>query len=176
MDRKIDGKILKKLIDSETIQQKVRELAKEITIDYRDKNPLLICTLKGATMFLSDLIRNVNMDFEIDYIWISSYEDDASSQDVELIYDSITPVKDRHILLIDDIVDTGLSFTYLKNHFLSLNPLSLKFCVLIDKLHRRLIECDMNYRGFEVKQGFLVGYGMDYNELGRNYPDIYIMV
>ena len=155
-------------ISEEEIRAKVRELAARINADYRDRHPLLVGILKGAFVFLADLIREIDLQVEVDFIATSSYGRSTESTGiVKIIKDLNQSITGRDVLLVEDIVDTGLTLRYLYNLLLSRNPRSLEICVLLDKKERRKVEVPVKYVGFEVPDLFLVGYGLDYAEKFR---------
>jgi hypoxanthine phosphoribosyltransferase len=175
-----DGmKILEKpheIILSETqINKRVKELGSEITRDYSEKDPVFIGILKGSIVFLSDLIRSTDLPISIDFISVSSYGDSMESSGVvRFLYDIKTSIEGMDVLLVEDIVDTGLTLDYLIKNFITRHPKSIKICTLLDKKEARKPEIDLRieYTGFEVPNKFLVGYGLDYAEKYRNLPFI----
>ena len=169
------GQDLKLLISSDSIQSKVEEIGKRISADYKGKTPILICTLKGPFVFLSDLIRSIDIQTEIDFIWVSSYKSLAEPESSELISKHRTDLRDRHVILIEDIIDTGITAKFIQSIILSENPKSLKVCSLLDKRERREMDIKIDYTGFVIEKGFVVGYGMDYGERGRELRHIYIL-
>jgi hypoxanthine phosphoribosyltransferase len=157
------------------IGEKVRELGSEITNDYGDKSPILVGILKGSFTFLADLIRSIDLQLSIDFISVSSYGCDMKTSGVvRILHDMKTSVEGRDVLLVEDIVDTGLTLAYLLEDFSAKHPRSLKVCALLNKKEARKPEIDlkMDYVGFEVPNRFLVGYGLDYDEKYRNLPFI----
>lgn len=175
MPKHINSRSLKPLITSAQITTRVSELGAEITTDYRDKNPLLIGVLKGGFIFLADLVRHIATDVEVDFIRTSSYKNGMTPGDLELITDTSIPVKNRHVLIIEDLIDTGVTLSFIMEHLKSKEPASLKVCTLINKHERLKIDIKPEYIGFDVKSGFIIGYGTDWGEKGRNYPDIYVV-
>ena len=164
------------LISAEEIDNKIREMGKEITKDYRDKNPIMIGVLNGGFLFMADLIRHVEIDLEIDFIKISSYGDaTVSSGKVTMLKDINAEITNRHIILVEDIVDTGLSVQYLKSKFLELKPASLSFVSLLRKKENAKVEYDVEYVGFDIGNEFVVGYGLDHKQILRNLPAVYVM-
>ena len=161
------------LIEEDKIKRRVLELALEIEKDYKGKKPLFIGILKGAFIFLADLVRFIDMDLEIDFLAVSSYgKFTESTGEVEILKDIQIPIKDRHVIIVEDIVDTGLTLKYIKDLLLSRGPKSLKICALLDKKERRKVDIDADYVGFTVPDRFLVGYGLDMAEKYRNLPYI----
>lgn len=175
MLREINGRKLKLLIESSDIAKKVRELGKQITEDYQDKNVLVIGVLKGSLIFLSDLIRNIESKTEIDFIRVSSYKNEMAPNKLELVTDIGATIKNRDVLLVEDLLDTGGTLTYIKDFILSRKPASFKICTLIKKNKLREKDIDPDYVGFEIDDKFIVGYGTDLAEEGRNLPDIYVV-
>ncbi len=163
------------VLSESQIEEKVRELGSEITNDYFDKSPIVVGTLKGSAIFLADLIRSIDLQLSIDFIAVSSYGSEMKSSGVvRILYDMKTSIEGRDVLLVDDIVDTGLTLAYLMENLSTRHPRSLKVCTLLDKREARKpeIELKMDYVGFEVPNRFLVGYGLDYDEKYRNLPFI----
>jgi len=163
------------VLSESQIEEKVKELGFEITKDYFDKSPIIIGILKGSVIFLADLIRSVDLQLSIDFVAVSSYGSEMSSSGVVRIqYDMKTSIEGRDVLLVEDIVDTGLTLAYLMESFTTRHPRSLKVCTLLDKKEARKpeIELKIDYVGFEVPNRFLVGYGLDYDEKYRNLPFI----
>lgn len=164
---------LKVIISRDEIAKKVVELAAEIRKDYKEKNPLLIGILKGSFVFMSDLIRAMNIPLEIDFVRLSSYGTGKDSTGkVKLIKDVDTPIKDRHVLIIEDIVDRGLTVRFLLDYVSFRKPASLKLCTLFNKPSRRKVEVTIDYVGFTVPDAFVVGYGLDFDEKFRYLPDL----
>jgi hypoxanthine phosphoribosyltransferase len=161
------------LLGEEEIRSAVSRLAEEIQRDYRDKNPLLIGILKGSFIFLADLIRNLDIPLEVDFIRLASYGTGTStSGKVTLVHDIPISIADRHVLVVEDIVDTGLTTCYLLDYLRNKAPASLKLCALIDKPSRRQVPVRIDYLGFSIPDRFIVGYGIDWREHYRNLPDI----
>ena len=164
------------LIPSSEIQDKVRELGERITEDYRGEKPLLIGVLRGAVVVMGDLMRNIDLQCEIDFMDISSYGSGTSSSGVvRILKDLEEDITDRHVLIVEDIIDTGLTLSYLLRSLLARKPASLEICALLTKPSRRRVGLDVKYLGFEVPDEFVVGYGLDYAGAYRNLPDICIL-
>jgi hypoxanthine phosphoribosyltransferase len=164
------------LVSSEEIREKVRELGERITGDYRDEKLLLVGILRGAVVFLSDLMRHLELDCEIDFMEVSSYGAGTSSSGVvRILKDLEEDITGRHVLIVEDIVDTGLTLSYLERSLLTRRPASLEICALLTKPSRRRVELDIKYLGFEVPDEFVVGYGLDYAGAYRNLPDICVL-
>jgi len=163
----------KVLITCNQIEQAVTRLAAEIKSDYQNSRPLLIGTLKGSFIFLADLVRHLDIPLEIDFIQLSSYgSGKETSGQVKLVKGLKTPVKGKHVLVVEDIVDTGLTVSVLLDYLRKKKPASLKLCALTDKPSRRQVPVDIDYLGFTVPDKFIVGYGIDWNENFRYLPDI----
>lgn len=164
------------LLTEGQIRQRVQELAAEISRDFAGKHPLLVGVLTGAVVFLSDLIRLLTIPYEVDFISASSYDTEAvSSGSVRLLKDlSINP-EGRHLLVVEDIVDTGLTLQRMMEILRSRGPSSVKVCVLLDKKPRRVVPLTLDYVGFEVPDEFLVGYGLDYARRYRGLPFVAVL-
>ena len=165
-----DG-ISKVLFTAEVIQQRVLELGEEISVDYEGCRPLLVGVLKGVFPFMADLIRSITIPVEVDFMAITSYSPETREQGfVRLQKDLDRPLDGRHVLFVEDVIDTGLTLNYLLRNLRSRGPATLKVCTLFDKPQRRLIKIPIRYKGFELPDRFVVGYGLDYRELYRNLP------
>lgn len=168
-----EHEIKKVLFSAEEIKTRVAELGKILTEDYKNKNPLLICPLKGSVMFFSDIVREINIPCEIDFMAVSSYNSNTvSSGEIKILKDLTENINGRHVLIIEDIIDTGLTLYNLKKMLSGRNPESLKICTLLDKPSRRVADITGDYCGFVIPDKFVVGYGMDLNEKYRNLPFI----
>ena len=164
------------LITSQEIEDKVREIGARITEDYRGEEPLLIGILRGAVVVMSDLMRNIDLRCELDFMDISSYGTGTSSSGVvRILKDLEEDITDRHVLIVEDIIDTGLTLSYLLRSLQARKPASLEVCALLSKPTRRRAELDVRYLGFEVPDEFVVGYGLDYAGAYRNLPDICVL-
>ncbi|MBN1848225.1 MAG: hypoxanthine phosphoribosyltransferase [Deltaproteobacteria bacterium] len=164
------------LIPRDTILSKVKELAGQISSDYMDHEPLLVGILNGAVFFFTDLIREMTIPLKIDFIRAASYGNGTSSRgSVQLTKGIEIPIQGKHVLLVEDIVDSGLTFTHIMQFLKKEEPASIKLCALIDKLERREKTVCIDYCGFQVDEGFLVGYGLDFNEQYRYLPDICVL-
>jgi len=167
---------LKVLINHEEIDEAITRLARAIRRDYQGKQPLLIGVLKGSFVFMADLIRQLDLPLEIDFVKLSSYgAGKETSGKVEVVQGLKTPVKGRDVLVIEDIVDTGITISFLLDYLGKKKPASLKLCALTDKPSRRQSLVFINYLGFTLPDRFVVGYGLDFNERFRNLPDIYFI-
>lgn len=168
-----EHEIKKVLFSAEEIKTRVAELGKILTEDYKNKNPLLICPLKGSIMFFSDIVREIKIPCEIDFMTVSSYNSNTvSSGEIKVLKDLTENINGRHVLIIEDIIDTGLTLYNLKKMLSGRNPESLKICTLLDKPSRRIADIKGDYCGFVIPDKFVVGYGMDLNEKYRNLPFI----
>jgi hypoxanthine phosphoribosyltransferase len=164
------------LIPSSKIQEKVREMGESVTEDYRGRPPLLVGILRGAVVVLGDLMRNIDLPCEIDFMDISSYGTGTSSSGVvRILKDLEEDITGRHVLIVEDIIDTGLTLSYLRRSLLARKPASLEICALLSKPSRRRVELDVKYLGFEVPDEFVVGYGLDFAGAYRNLPDICVL-
>lgn len=165
------------LISEEEIQKKVKELGQEIENDYAGKeNLVFIGILKGCFVFFADLIRNISMDFAIDFMSVSSYGNSTKSSGVVRIErDLQTEITGKDIIIVEDIVDTGLTLSYIKEILLSRKPASLEICTLLDKHECRVTPIEPDYAGFTIPDKFVVGYGLDYAEIYRNLPYIAVL-
>ena len=164
------------LIPSRQIQEKVRQLGGRITEDYQGKKPLLVGILRGAVVVLADLMRQIELTCEIDFMEVSSYgHGTARTGVVRTLKDLQEDITDRHVLIVEDIIDTGLTLSYLRRFLLARRPASLEIFVLLSKPSRRKADLDIKYAGFEVPDAFVVGYGIDYAGDYRNLPDIQVL-
>ena len=161
------------LISEQEIQDQIQIAGDQISNDYKNKDLVMVGVLKGSFIFLSDLTRRISIDHEIDLIGASSYEGTTSSGQIVFTKQPDLELKDRDVLLVEDIVDTGRTLTKIVEFVKLLNPRSVKICTLIDKHERREVKIDVDYSCFSLSKGFIVGYGLDYNEKYRNLPAIY---
>ena len=165
------------LLTEEQVQAKVKELAKQLSKDYAGKDPVFVGVLKGVVIFFADLVRNVDIPCEIDFMSISSYSGTNSTGRTEIRKDLSVDIKDRHVVILEDIFDTGTSLTFTVNHLLNKQPASLAVCTFLDKPERRKpgITLVPEYVGYTIPNEFVVGYGLDFNEHYRNLPFIGIL-
>ena len=163
------------LISKEEIKTKVIELAKELDEDYKDKNPIMICILKGSVLFFSDIVREMTVPLEIEFMAISSYGQGATSGIVKLVKDLDCSIEGRHVIIVEDIVDTGHTLFYLKKLLNDRMPASIKICAMLDKIERREADIKADYKAFDICNEFVVGYGLDYAQRYRNLPEIGIL-
>ena len=163
------------VLDEKTIAQKVDKVAQQISSDYRDTDLVIIGVLKGAFVFMADLIRRLEIDrMTVDFVRIASYGgNDQSAGRIDLLKDTEMDLRGKDLLIVEDILDTGLTLAFLRDHLKNRQPRSVKACVLIDKCERRQVDIEAEYVCHKVREGFLVGYGLDYAEAYRNLPGIY---
>ena len=169
---------LKIILTPEEITQRVKELGEEISREYEDKPLVIIGVLKGAFVFLADLMRALRIPrVEVDFVRLKSYGlSDTSTGEVQITKDVELPLQGKHVLIIEDIVDTGYTLAFLKDHLLRYEPSSVKTCCFIDKAERRQVPVEIHYKAFEIPKGFLVGYGLDFAEKYRYLPGVYEIV
>lgn len=164
------------LISHQQIRERTEELGRQITEDYDGKDPLLICILKGGLMFLADLMRAIDLPLEIDFIAVSSYGDSTESSGVvRILMDLERNIRGRHVLIVEDIIDTGRTLSYIIENLHTRGPASIKVCTLLDKPARRELEIPIDYVGFTIPDRFVIGYGLDYGEIYRNLPFVGIL-
>ena len=164
------------LLDAGRIEARVRELASQISNDYRGLTPHLVGVLKGAWVFMADLIRQLSVDASVDFLGIQSYGPNTnSSGEVKITKDLDVSIAGRHVLVVEDILDTGHTYHYLEGVLAAHHPASLRLVTLLDKTTRRVIPVRANYVGFEIPNVFVVGYGLDYNQMYRRLPDVRIL-
>jgi hypoxanthine phosphoribosyltransferase len=164
------------LVSRQQIDSAVTRLAREISGDYRGKKPILLGVLKGGFIFLADLIRRLDFPLEIDFVTLSSYGNgtqSCGSISMDRCYNAA--LKNRHVIVVDDIADTGLTLHFLLDHIKEEKPASLKLCSLLDKPSRRKLDVKVDYLGFTIDDKFVVGYGLDYKQKYRNLPEIYCL-
>jgi hypoxanthine phosphoribosyltransferase len=168
--------VSKVLIDEETLRARIAEIGAEISEDYRDKDLLLVGVLKGAVFFMADLMRNLSISCEVDFMAISSYGDSTDSSGVvRILKDLDLNIEGRHVLVVEDIIDSGLTLSYLIRNLESREPASLEICALLTKPDRREIDVPVRYTGFEIPNEFVIGYGLDYAERYRNLPYVAVL-
>ena len=165
------------LLTEEQIKTRIAELGKELTADYAGKDPIIVGVLKGVVVFYADMIREIKTHCEMDFMWISSYAGTNSTGKMEVKRDIASDIKGRHVLILEDIYDTGNSLDFTYRHLLTREPASLKICTLLDKPERRRpgITLKPDYVGFTIPNAFVVGYGLDYNEHYRNLPYVVVL-
>ena len=165
------------LLTEEQIRAKVRELGEILTAEYAGKNPIIVGVLKGVAIFYADMIRQIKVPCQMDFMWISSYSGTESTGKMVVRKDVSADIKGRHVLILEDIFDTGNSLDFTYKHLLSKEPASLKICTLLDKPERRKpgVTVKADYTGFVIPNEFVVGYGLDFNEGYRNLPYVGIL-
>lgn len=160
-------------LEEKEIRAKVREMGRSITRDYQGADLLLISILKGAVYFMTDLARNIDLPLAMDFLAISSYQEDRDKTDsraVRFLKDADSPLEGKDVLIVEDIIDTGLTLHYIKRNLSLRSPHSLEVCTLLDRPHRRLVDIPVRYQGFTVPDDYFVGYGFDHRQRYRNLP------
>jgi hypoxanthine phosphoribosyltransferase len=166
-----DPNIGRTVVDEHELQQRIRDLGKEIAVDYDDRPPLLVGILKGAFMFMADLARAIDLPVEFDFMAVSSYGSSTrTSGVVRIMKDLDLDLSNRHVLIVEDIVDSGLTLAYLRKNLLARGPVSLEVCALLVKEGLQKVEPDLKYVGFRIPPKFVIGYGLDVDERYRNLP------
>ena len=173
----MESNIKEVLISEEQIKARIQELGEILTKEYQGKNPVIVGVLKGVVVFFSDMIRQIKVPSEIDFMWISSYQGTSSTGEMVVKRDVSADIEGRHVLILEDIFDTGSSLEFTYHHLLEKHPASLKICTLLDKPDRRKpgITVKPDYTGFVIPNEFVVGYGLDFNEQYRNLPYVGIL-
>ena len=173
----MDNDIQQILITEEQIKARIAELGRELTAEYADKNPVIVGVLKAVVVFYADMVRQITVPCQMDFMWLSSYQGINSTGGMVVKRDVTVDVRDRHVLILEDIYDTGNSRDFTYRQLLSKGPASLKICTLLDKPERRKpgITLKPDYVGFTVPNEFVVGYGLDYNEQYRNLPYVGVL-
>lgn len=170
------GDIQTLLFGEQEIQAMVQKLGNAISQDYAGETPVVVGVLKGVVFFMADLLRAISIPVEMDFISISSYSSESRNQGyVRLLKDLDTSIQDRHVLFIEDVIDTGLTLSYLLKNMRARQPASLEVCCLFNKTRRRLIDLPIKYKGFDLPDQFVVGYGLDYKEKYRNLPFVGVL-
>jgi len=170
----LDDDVSEVLLTEEQIRSRVAELGVELSADYGGRQPVLVSVLKGSIVFLADLIRATEIPVSVDLMELSSYgsETETSGQ-VRILKDLSGSIEDRDVIVVEDIIDTGLTLNYLLRYLHDRRPASVRICCLLDKPARRLADIEIDYRGFEIPDRFVVGYGLDFDERYRNRPSVY---
>ncbi len=158
------------VLTSEQIQARVKEIGARISADYDGKNPIIICMLKGAVYFFTDLTRNINCPFTIEFARLSSYRNGTTGGEMQLVSDIVADIGGKDVIIVEDIVDSGKTLAYFIDLLKSKNPSSIKICAFLDKKERREVDIRSDYVGFDIPCGFVIGYGMDYAEKYRELP------
>ncbi len=166
----LSGEIKEILIPAEEIQKRVKELGGLISSDYAGRNPILVGVLKGVVFFMADLLRAITIPTELDFLSVANYAPPPNRGGVRLVKDLEGPIQGRHVLFVEDVIDTGLTLNYLLQTLRARGPASLEVCVLFNKARARLIDIPLKYKGFDLPDLFVVGYGLDYHEKYRNLP------
>lgn len=169
--------IEKILLSEQQIQARIQELGEILTKEYADKNPVIVGVLKGVVVFYADMIRHIQVPCQLDFMWLSSYAGTDSTGKMLVRQDVTADIRNRHVLILEDIFDTGNSLEFTVNHLKKQNPASIKICTLLDKPERRRagVTLKADYVGFTIPNAFVVGYGLDYNEKYRNLPYVGIL-
>src|SRR5262249_25321282 len=176
MRQSLFTKTMQILLHRQEIADAVQRMGKQISQDFAGQSVVLVGVLKGACLFLSDLARQIDLNATFDFIAVRSYgTKKVTAGEVQLIKDVTTPLRDQNVILVEDILDTGLTLTFLRKHLQQHQPRSMKIAALLDKPSRRKVPVDADYVGFKVPDRFVVGYGLDFNERYRNLPDICVL-
>lgn len=162
--------IAEKLFDEATIAARIRQIGASISVDYAGKNPMIVGVLTSAAVFVADLTRSIEIPCEFDFIALARY---ADAEGIRFVKDTSASVEGRHVLLVEDTIDTGLTLQYVRKTLLAREPASLEVCTLLDRPHRRIAGIEVKYRGFEIPDVFVVGYGLDYKGRYRELPELY---
>ncbi len=166
---------LETLISEQDIQRRIDELGEQISKDYKDKEIIMLCVLKGGVMFMTDLAKRITVPMKMEFMAVSSYGDEyKSSGIVKIIKDLDEAIDGKDVLIVEDIIDSGRTLSYLKTLLEGRNPNSIKICTLLDKPERRVVEVDVEYTGFTIPDEFVIGYGLDYQQFYRNIPYVAI--
>lgn len=178
--KEADNELMKDIqqvfVSTDVLQKRVREIGQAISKDYQGKNPVLVGALKGVIFFMSDLLRAITIPVEVDFIAVSSYTAEARDRGVvRVTKDLDLPITGRHVIFVEDVIDTGLTLNYLVASLRARQPASLEVCVLFNKVTRRLINLPVRYKGFDLPDYFVVGYGLDHQERYRNLPYVGIL-
>ena len=172
----IDADVEEVLLSGEQVQVRVAELGAQLAADYADRDPVLVSVLKGSIIFMADLVRAMPIPLSIDLMEVSSYGDSTeSSGQVRILKDLSTSIEGRDVIVVEDIIDTGLTLNYLLRYLHDKGPASIRICCLLDKPARRLAPIEIDYRGFTIPDRFVIGYGLDYGERYRNLPYIGVL-
>ncbi|MDF2877127.1 MAG: hpt [Clostridia bacterium] len=164
---------LETLISEEELQKRVKELGEQITKDYENQEIIVLCILKGGVMFMTDLVKHIKIPMKMEFMVVSSYGDEyKSSGVVKILKDLDEPIEGKHILIVEDIIDSGRTLRYIKNILKERAPESIKICTLLDKAEQREANVDVEYAGFTIGDEFVIGYGLDYRQYYRNIPYI----
>ena len=173
----MDHDVAEVLVTSQQLQRRIAELGAQITQDYKGQDPVLVCVLRGAVVFVADLMRNLDMNFDVDFMAVSSYggKHTESTGVVRILMDLGTNIEDRQVLVVEDIIDTGRTLSYMMQNLQTRRPASIKVCALLDKPTRRQVYVPLAYVGFEIPDKFVVGFGLDFDEHYRNLPYVGVL-
>jgi len=171
----VERDVARILITEEQIGNRIKELGKEISLDFRGKNPVLVTLLQGGIVFLCDLMREISVPVTLDFLSISSYSGKAQTGVVRILKDLDKSIENRHVILVEDIIDTGLTLNFILGTLKARKPADIRVCALLDKKVRRIVDITIDYIGFEIPDEFVVGYGMDYEQKYRNLPFIGVL-
>jgi hypoxanthine phosphoribosyltransferase len=174
-ERKVQEDIERVLITEEQVKRRVKELGEEISHDYKGKDLVIVAVLRGAIVFLCDLIREISIPITLDFLSISSYSGQTQTGVVRILKDLDESIENRHVILVEDIIDTGLTLNYILKTLRARRPADIRVCALLDKKARRIVDVQIDYVGFEIPDEFVVGYGMDYDQRYRSLPFIGIL-
>lgn len=163
------------MLTEEKIRERVAQLGEELAERFRGENPILVTLLKGGFIFLADLSRAVRIPHEVEFMIVRSYEGQSSTGSVQIVQDLKQDIEGRHVVLVEDIVDTGLTLSYIREHLALRNPASLTVCSLLDKVSARTVEVPIELVGFPIENEFVVGYGLDYDQHYRNLPYLAVL-
>ena len=166
---------MKLLVSEEDIKKRVKELAEQINKDYKDKSPIFVGILNGCYVFMADLLREVTIDTEVDFVKIRSYESDSSTGTIKFRKDISADINNRHIIIVEDIIDSGFTINFLVNRLKGSGPKSVAVASLLFKKEIAKIDFEVDYVGFEIPPEFVVGYGLDYDEKYRNLKDVMVL-
>ncbi len=168
---------LETLISEDDIKKRTEELGKQISLDYEGKEIILLCILKGGVIFMADLARQISVPLKMEFMAVSSYGNEmVSSGVVKIIKDLDEPIENKHVLIVEDIIDTGRTLQYLKTLLESRKPASIKLCTLLDKPQKRVVNVDVDYVGFDIPDKYVIGYGLDCEQYQRNLPYVGIKI
>jgi len=166
---------MKLLVSDEDIKKRVKQLAEQITEDYKDKSPIFIGILNGCYVFMADLLREIDLDVEVDFVKIRSYEADSSTGTIKFRKDISADINNRHIIIVEDIIDSGFTINFLVNRLKGSGPKSVAVASILFKKEVAKIDFEVDYVGFEIPPEFVVGYGLDYDEKYRNLKDVMVL-
>lgn len=166
---------LETLIGEEELQRRITELGEQISKEYEGKEIIILCVLKGGVMFMTDLAKRISAPLKMEFMAVSSYGNEYKSTGVvKIVKDLDEPIDGKHVLIVEDIIDSGRTLSYLKNILIGRNPSSIKICTLLDKPEQRVVDVEVDYVGFTIPDSFVIGYGLDYHQFYRNLPYIAI--